>query len=293
MAKLVDVTGRPQSGVVPYAVVALVVDNDDPDERGRVKVKYPTLPGEVESYWLRQATPNAGLERGLYALPEVDDEVLVIFMQGSQDIGVIIGQFWNGVDLPPAEAVQGLDSQSRNLWSGDWSSDGYSAGSTDDEANDRRFWRSRSGHLIGFDDTDGAETIQIWDQSGELSLVFESAESRIILSNNKGDIHIRAKEKLFLEAGTDMKVKVGGDFKTEVTGKWDLKATGDIKTVTSGKSDHKATMDYKIKGMNFKAEGDMKAVVKGGMAATFEGGMKAELKSGGMTSVKGSVVMIN
>ena len=68
MAKLVDAAGRPHSGVVSYPVVALVVDNDDPDELGRVQVKFPTLHEEPISFWLRQVSPNGGKHRGMYAL---------------------------------------------------------------------------------------------------------------------------------------------------------------------------------------------------------------------------------
>src|SRR5678815_571610 len=100
MAKLTDFLGRPFSGTVPTAVVGLVTENVDPDELGRVKVKFPTLHEEPQSFWLRIASPNAGKERGLYAVPEKEDEVLVLFMQGSQDVGLIIGQFWNGKDVP-------------------------------------------------------------------------------------------------------------------------------------------------------------------------------------------------
>jgi uncharacterized protein involved in type VI secretion and phage assembly len=292
MAKLVDTAGRPFSGVVPYAVTAIVVDNDDPNTLGRVQVKFPTLSEEPISFWLRQATPNAGKERGLYALPEVDDEVLVIFMQGSQDIGVIIGQFWNGEDVPPQEADGGLDAVDRTLWEGDWSSDGYAAGAGDDAKNDRRFWRSRSGHLIGFDDTKGSETIQIWDSKGALSLIFDTAEARIILSNSKGDIHVRAKNDLFLEAGNDMKVKVKNNYETEAGKDTKWKAGGGHTFESKMDAKHKsganylieATADFKAKGINSVVEGSAKFVGKGAMV---------EISGSAMVKVAGGVIQLN
>ena len=60
---------------MPFAVVGIVTDNVDPDELGRIQVKFPTLHEEPLSFWLRQISPNAGAERGLYALPEIDDEL--------------------------------------------------------------------------------------------------------------------------------------------------------------------------------------------------------------------------
>ena len=42
-------------------------------ERGR-PLELPWLSGAVESHWARVATPMAGNGRGLYSLPEIDDE---------------------------------------------------------------------------------------------------------------------------------------------------------------------------------------------------------------------------
>ncbi len=293
MAKLVDSSGRPHSGIVSYPVTAIVVDNDDPDELGRIQVKFPTLHGEPLSFWLRVASPNAGKERGFYSLPEKGDEVLVIFMNGSQDIGVIMGQFWNGEDILPEEAKGGLDARG-SLWSGKWSSDDYAKGSSDDADNDRRFWRSRSGHIIGFDDTSGKETVQVWDKSGALSLIFDSKDKRIILSNSSGDLHIRTAKNLFFEAGMDAKFKVGQNYEFEAGMDTSFKA-GMNHTFEAGMdAKFKAGMNYEIEAsMNYKAKGGMQASVEGGMTFSAKGGMQAELKGGAMATVKGGMVMIN
>ena len=224
MAKITDSHGRPHSGVVPFTVVALVEDNVDPDELGRIKVKFPTLHEEPISFWLRQISPNAGKERGLYALPEKEDEVLVLFLQGSQDVGIIIGQFWNGIDKPPPEAKDKMPKPGDQDTGASWSTDKFSEGSQDLEKNDRRFWKSRSGALMVFDDTDGKESVHLWDKDHNLSLVFDTAEKRIILANKAGDLHIRTKKNLFLEAGETIKIKAKQDIIGEAGQKMNLKA---------------------------------------------------------------------
>lgn len=294
MAKLVNSSGRPHSGQVAHSVVGIVVDNVDPDELGRVQIKFPTLHEQPISFWLRQVAPNAGEERGLYALPEIEDEVMVAFLNGSQNIGVILGQFWNGVDKPPKEAVNGLASQSRNLWVGSWSTDEFQQGSSDHQANDRRFWRSRSGHLFGFDDTDGQETIQMWDKTGDLALIFDSKDGRIILANNKGDIHIRAKKDLYLEAGKNAKFKVGENYDFEAGKEGKIKYGMDFSFEAGMNAKHKAGMAYEMKaGTDLKGEGGTNAEIKGGIGFTGQGGMTADLKSGGATGVQGAIVKIN
>ena len=59
MPKVTDREGRPVSGQMPGLVEAIVTDNEDPDQLGRVKVKFPTLPDMPESYWARLAMPMA------------------------------------------------------------------------------------------------------------------------------------------------------------------------------------------------------------------------------------------
>jgi uncharacterized protein involved in type VI secretion and phage assembly len=84
-------------------VIGVVTNNEDPDKLGRVKVQYPWLSDKVESNWARVVTPMAGNERGFFALPEVDDEVLIAFAHGDVRFPYVLGSLWNGKDKPPAE----------------------------------------------------------------------------------------------------------------------------------------------------------------------------------------------
>ena len=86
---------RDDSSRVTGVVVGVVTNNQDPDGLGRVKVKFPWLSDADESSWARIAAPMAGKERGLYFLPEVDDEVLVIFEHGDLRFPFVPGALWN------------------------------------------------------------------------------------------------------------------------------------------------------------------------------------------------------
>ncbi len=294
MAKLTDMLGRPHSGLVPWVVSAIVTDNVDPDEYGRIQVKFPTLNEEPLSFWLRQSSPNAGVERGLYALPEVDDEVLVVFMQGSQDVGVIIGQFWNGVDLPPQECKDAMPGAGKTDSGAGWAKSKFTEGSTSLDTNDRRFWKSRSGHLLVFDDTDGSESVQIWNGKHELCLAFDTAESLITLSNTKGDIMIRAKNDVMIEAGNDFKWKAGNNFESECAMDSKHKIGMNWKTDAGQNEEHKSGMDTKIEaGMNFTGKASMAWKMEGSMTYEAKGGMTAKIEGSAMCTVKGGMVMIN
>jgi uncharacterized protein involved in type VI secretion and phage assembly len=97
---------RQQHGFAEHLAIGLVTDNKDPEKLGRVKIKYPTLGGEVESGWARVVWGAAGKERGVVALPEVNDEVVVGFEHGDVRRPFILGALFNGVDTPGADLVK-------------------------------------------------------------------------------------------------------------------------------------------------------------------------------------------
>lgn len=86
-----------------HLVLAEVTNNNDPENLGRVKLRYHTLAGEIESTWARVAVPSAGKERGLMMLPVPGEEVLVGFEHGDTTRPYVLGSLFNGKDTPGAE----------------------------------------------------------------------------------------------------------------------------------------------------------------------------------------------
>src|SRR5215470_13997539 len=87
-------------GVFP----GLVSDIKDPDGQGRVKVTLPWAPdpgGGRYELWARLATMMAGNNRGTWFIPDVNDEVLVLFEGGDPRRPCVVGALWNGSDSPP------------------------------------------------------------------------------------------------------------------------------------------------------------------------------------------------
>jgi uncharacterized protein involved in type VI secretion and phage assembly len=174
MSSLLDLLQPPggAAGRLFGVVTGIVTNNQDPEGLGRVKLKFPWLSEEDESWWARTAVPMGGAERGTYFLPEVDDEVLVAFEHGDTRFPYVLGALWNGNAKPPESNEGG--------------------------SNDRRVIHSRSGHLIRFDDTDGAEKIEIIDTTGSNRIVIDSAENTITIAADADLIIESANGKLVL-----------------------------------------------------------------------------------------------
>ncbi|HEY1370511.1 MAG TPA: phage baseplate assembly protein V [Gaiellaceae bacterium] len=172
---LTDLLGTGRETQRIYGVVtAVVTNNKDPDKLGRVKLKFPWLIDSEESWWARVVAPMAGKDRGVYFLPEVDDEVLVAFEHGDPRYPYVVGALWSSNRTPPE--------------------------TNDDGKNNHRTVKSRSGHIVRFDDTDGEEKIEILDRSGKNSIVVSSKDNTLTIKAD-GDITIES---------TNGKVKLSG-----------------------------------------------------------------------------------
>lgn len=94
---------RRREGVAAWAVVTRV---DDPEGWGRVKVSLPVY-GELETEWINVVCLAAGAGKGLLALPEVGDRVLVLFTHGDPARGVVVGGLYGSQGLPEEVVEEG------------------------------------------------------------------------------------------------------------------------------------------------------------------------------------------
>lgn len=87
------------------ATLGIVSRVDDPEGMGRVRVVLPSY-NEVEAGWLPVVTPGAGPGKGIVALPDIDDRVLVVLLDGDPARGVVLGGLY-GMSPPPDPGVEG------------------------------------------------------------------------------------------------------------------------------------------------------------------------------------------
>lgn len=89
------------------AVWGTVTRVDDPRGLGRVRVQLAAH-GELESDWLEVVCIAAGEGKGLMALPDVDDRVLVLLLDGDVARGIVLG----GLHGPRPASDSGVEGKS-------------------------------------------------------------------------------------------------------------------------------------------------------------------------------------
>jgi uncharacterized protein involved in type VI secretion and phage assembly len=221
--------GSASAGGTPIygMVVGMVTDNNDPDQLGRVKVKFPWLSSAYESHWARVTQLGAGPDSGAVFLPEVNDEVLVAFEFGDVRRPYVIGSLWNGTDKP-------------NLGSGLF----------DNGKLKRRGIVSRKGHkFVLFDDP---------SKSG-IALISSDNNFKISLNETNTEIHIEAASggKVTIESQGDMTLKSQG--KISVQSQQDLELSSQMGVTVQGQT------QLQMKATQVQMEGQATTTIKGGM----------------------------
>lgn len=125
-----------------------VVDNQDPEKRGRLKLRIPSVLGDQESDWALPCLPfGGGASFGTFAVPEVDAAVWVEFEEGDMHRPIWTGTFWQQTDDVPEDAAK-------------------------DEPTTRLI-QTPSGHILQFDDASGEEQFRLHHPS-EAEVVIDS-----------------------------------------------------------------------------------------------------------------------
>jgi uncharacterized protein involved in type VI secretion and phage assembly len=185
-----------------YGVAVGIVTNNQ-DQLGRVKVRMPWFSGSEESAWARVSVPMAGMNRGTYFIPQVDDEVLLAFEHGDIRHPYVIGSLWNVQDTPPEQLPT--------------------------DAAQKRTIRTEAGHEIAFDDTLHSfsittstqqkieidrDKIEISNMSGTHKITIDNNSQSITIQATTGNIELKAPAgKISLQAS---QVELNGTLSTDV-----------------------------------------------------------------------------
>lgn len=203
-----------EGGRVYEPLIGIVTDNKDPQKLGRVKLKFPVLSMQDTTDWTPIVMQGAGKNRGWFFIPEIDDEVLVMFEHGDIDRPLVVGALWNGKDKPPDA-------------------------NPDPGENAHRVIKSRQGSRVFFDDSEEPKII-LEDGTGKGRITFDAKNNKIIIEALEGDVcfqapqgdlkivakeaELTAKQNLEVHAGqsmswgTDAEAKLNGGQSTTISG---------------------------------------------------------------------------
>ena len=165
------------------AIVAEIGDDNHPSE---VRLVYAWYDPEMRTEWCRICNPYAGNGYGAVWHPELDDEVLVAFIQGDMRLPVVLGGLYNGVDLAPTARSSSLD---------------------------QKMFRTKGEQELLMDDTEGQKRIRLTSSAGHeididdegMKIVIEAAGgNKITIDDNAGKITVETSggQSVTLQAGS-------------------------------------------------------------------------------------------
>ncbi len=227
---------RAERGKMYGVYVGIVTDNKDPDGKYRVKVRIPSQDNGDQSgsnaeqtFWYRVCTFGAGKDRGMFNLPEVEDEVLVAFENGEMSHGYIVGTLWNSSSTTIADNKGGK--------------------------NDDRWYKSRSGNMLKFGDgsttgilvqssgghkvhLDDGGKILVQHSSGSTTITLLSSDIKIESSGdtivNCDNFKVTAKTNIQMQASSNIQMKASSNILGQASSNVGFKAGGEGLFQSSG-----------------------------------------------------------
>ncbi len=199
-----DINTPAASGLLP-AIKGLHIGivtqlEEDPDGEDRILVKLPIINGQEQGVWCRVSTLDAGDSRGSFFRPEIEDEVIVGFINEDPNDPVVLGML--NSSSKPAPIVASDD-------------------------NHEKGFITRSEMKLLFDDdkksvvleTPGGKIVTLDEDADEIRL--EDDHSNVITMNSDGisiesagDINITATGDVNIE-GMNVAIAANAEFKAE------------------------------------------------------------------------------
>ena len=272
------------SDVFPHSAAqrAKVMDNDDPEKLGRIRVQFLWQENQDSSLmtpWIRIAQPHGGDQKGFYFIPEIDEEVIVDFENGNAEKPYVAGTLWHGLQRPK-DSWTGKQAR-KNTW-------GQSSGAVTD--NSLKGIRTRNGHTIAFFDDPSTQKGQIVIADTNDNYIRVNANRNVIQICSHGDIELFAGHDIIMQAENDIIQKAGNNR---------LSTIASIDNVSSGSHNYKAEGAIHMKGKTFFAQGEDEAVldspslvqIQSGATANVLGNSSVYIGSGGAMDVSAASTM--
>lgn len=158
----------------------------DPDGEDRIQVKIPVINKDDEGTWCRVASLDAGEKRGMFFRPEIDDEVVVGFIDNDPRHAVVLGMLNSSAKPAPITAA---------------------------DDNHEKGYVSRSEMKMIFNDD--KKTITVETPGGNKVLISED-EKKIHMEDQNGNKITMSEDGITMESIKDIIMKApSGDMKCE------------------------------------------------------------------------------
>lgn len=212
-----DIVDTQASGLVPSInglhiakVVQIGKDEQEGDHRVKVKIPFVNQAGATDSdgVWARMANVFAGNNRGMVFRPEIDDEVVIGFLNDDPRDPIVLGALHSSVNPAPQEASD--DNHEKGIY-------------------------TRGEMQFVFNDDD--KTITISTKNGNSVLLSEKEGGITLTDENDNTIKLNS-DGITIESAKDLVLKATGDVKMEGTNieqsaQANLKASGSAVTEIS------------------------------------------------------------
>ena len=172
---------------------------DDPNGEHRIKVRVPVIHAEDEGIWSRVCTLDAGENRGTFFRPEIDDEVIVAFINNDPRHAVVLGMM--NSSAKPAPLTASNDNHEK----------GYVSRSGmkmifDDDKNSIKM-ETPSGNKVSISEDD--KGIKLKDENGNKIILDDNGITGESASDMKWSI-MSGKIEIMDAAGNQVKIEASG-----------------------------------------------------------------------------------
>jgi uncharacterized protein involved in type VI secretion and phage assembly len=157
-----------------------VVDNADPEQLGRLKVKVPSVLGsDIVTGWALPCTPYGGdVDQGFLFIPEAGAGVWVEFEEGDLEFPIWVGTFWSkpagDSELPKPNKADGTEESSVQ------------------DPPTRKMIKTKAGHTIQFEDDGGSEMVMIIENTHQHVIAMDDNGIKIRDGKNNNTITMNA-----------------------------------------------------------------------------------------------------
>lgn len=207
-----------QSSSIQGLQVGLVTNIEDRDGNYRVKVKLPMVDNKAEGLYARVATLDAGKNRGTFFRPELDDEVVLGFMNDDPSSPVILGMMHSSAKPSPFEP---------------------------EKKNNKKGYVSRSEIKLTFNDEDKSIIIET---PGKRIFEMNDNEGSISVQDEHGNKIIMQQSGISVESGADLTLKAKGKISMEADAQLTLKAKSSVNMEGNGPVTVKSSANTIVKG---------------------------------------------